>query len=129
MKTIILFLILFPLLYLTTHAQNEPEYKVIKTFSGSGIQNTAPFTVNSNEWKVEYKSTANNTALGAAGHLLQVYLLEPGQQLYQGQIVANQANKKVIEGESYVYKSGRFYFNSNSANGDWEIKVLVPLED
>ncbi|MCW9708097.1 hypothetical protein [Fodinibius salsisoli] len=109
---------------ITANAQDQ-EWKTIETFEGSGISNTAPFTVNSEEWKIEYSSTASNPVLKGNGHILQVYLLKPGQETFEGEIVANEVNKENISGESFIYQSGRFYLKSNSANGDWEIKVMV----
>ncbi|MBE9048507.1 hypothetical protein IQ255_29695 [Pleurocapsales cyanobacterium LEGE 10410] len=101
------------------------QWETVYRFTGSGMKNTAPFTVNSNEWKVVYRSVASSSLMGGAGHILQIYLLRPGQEMFEGDIVANEVNKTTISGESYVYKSGRFYFNSNSANGNWEIEVQV----
>lgn len=109
----------------TKNTNSTGEWKTIHTFTGSGIKKTAPFTVNSNEWKVIFESKANMYSPDGAGHLFQLFLLKPGQEMFEGEIVVNEANKKNIRGESYVYKSGRFYFNSVSANGDWTIKVQV----
>jgi hypothetical protein len=78
------------------------------------------------QWRIDYSSEASNDVLGGAGHLFQVFLLKPEQETWQGDIVINEVNKKTIEGETHIYKSGTFYFKSNSANGDWEIRVMVP---
>ena len=101
-------------------------WETVKTFQGSGIKNTERFTVNSSEWKIYYFSKESNVGMEGAGHIFQAFLLAPGQELWQGEIVANEANKKTIKGETYIYKSGTFYFKSNSANGDWEIRIMVP---
>lgn len=100
-------------------------WTTVQTFSGSGMKSTQPFTVNSDEWRVIYSSEASNSGMGGAGHIFQLFLLEPGQEDFEGDIVANDVNKRSISGDSYIYKSGRFYFKSNSANGDWEIEVQV----
>lgn len=106
-------------------SDERPQWETIASFNGSGPKKTAPFTVNSNEWKIVYNSKSS-LSLGGAGHILQLYLLKPGQELYEGEIVANEVNKVSIKGESFVYKSGRFYIESNSANGDWEIMIMAP---
>ena len=116
-------LFLFPLI------SYADEWETLETFTGSGTQNTSPFAIESNEWKIVYESNATHEEMGGAGHIFQLYLLEPGQEEWEGDIVANEANKVNISGESYIYNSGRFYFNSNSANGDWEVKVMVPNEE
>lgn len=109
----------------TTNNNSSGTWTTVERFSGSGTKNTQPFTVNSNEWRVVYESNASNSGLGGAGHIFQLFLLKPGQEMFEGEIIANETNKQSISGDSYVYKSGRFYFNSNSANGDWEIEVQV----
>jgi hypothetical protein len=109
----------------TTNNNSLGTWKTVERFSGSGTKNTQPFTVNSNEWRVVYESNASNSGMGGVGHIFQIFLLEPGQEMFEGEIIANETNKQSISGDSYVYKSGRFYFNSNSANGDWVIEVQV----
>lgn len=111
----------------SSNTNNNPSgaWTTIQRFSGSGMTNTEPFTINSSEWRVLYSSEATQSGMAGAGHILQLYLLEPGQELFEGEIVANEVNKQSISGSSFVYKSGRFYFKSNSANGDWEIEVQV----
>lgn len=117
-------LILFTFLFV--NKSTAQDWRTIHTFEGSGIKKTAPFTINSTEWRITYESKATMAEdMGGAGHIFQLYLLEPGQSMFMGEILANQVNKVFIEGNSYVYKKGRFYFESNSANGDWIIKVQI----
>lgn len=113
-------------------SEKKPEkpmsWKSYRTYTGSGIKNTSKFTVASDEWKIVYRSEVSNDVLGGAGHIFQVFLLQPNQAEWESDIVINEVNKKVIEGEANIYKSGTFYFKSNSANGDWEIRVMIPEE-
>lgn len=110
---------------LNSQLQKDEDWKTIKTFSGSGTKNTSSFSVSSPEWRVIYESKATMSGLNGSGHIFQLYLLRPGQKMYEGEIVANVANKKSIEGKSSFYETGKFYFKSNSANGDWNIKVQI----
>jgi hypothetical protein len=102
------------------------EWKTVEKFSGSGIKNTPAFTIDKSEWRIKYQSEGNSYAKETgAGHILQLFLLKPGEELSESEIIVNQVNKPKISGDTYLYKTGRFYIKSNSANGDWEILVQV----
>lgn len=123
MKNILLLSIF---LLLTLNISYGQEWKTIEKFSGNGIKNTHSFTIDESEWRVVYKSEGSSFLDDTgAGHIFQLFLLKPGEEMFEGKIIANQANKLNITGESYLYKKGRFYIKSNSANGDWEIQVQI----
>ena len=103
------------------------DWDTIETFSGEGITNTEAFTIDVSEWRVVYESEATGFAgeEGGAGHIFQLYLQQPNEE-FGMDILANQTNKRLINGKSSVYKDGRFYFKVNASNGSWNIKVQVP---
>lgn len=104
----------------------EKEWKTIERFSGSGIKNTAPFSTSKNEWRIVYKSQSNSSTYNdGTAHLLQLILLKPGEEMIDGEIIVNEVNKLKINGSTFIYKKGRFYIRSNSANGDWEVEIQI----
>jgi len=103
--------------------QEETTWQTVERFSGSGQTNTSPFTIEANEWRVRYTSEA--TSAEGRGHIFQLSLYEPGADL-PTEMVANVANEERVSNESYVYDSGRFYFQVNAANGRWEIAIQAP---
>ncbi|TYP95424.1 hypothetical protein LX73_0727 [Fodinibius salinus] len=121
--------LLFSIILLPFSSVFGQEWETVENFSGSGIKNTAAFTINKSEWRIKYKSEGNSFVdETGAGHVLQLFLLKPGENLSEGEILVNQVNKPKISGDTYLYKTGRFYIKSNSANGDWEILVQVRKE-
>ncbi|MCS3655136.1 hypothetical protein [Salinibacter ruber] len=100
-------------------------WQTVATFDGSGQKNTRPFTVEVSEWRVKYESESTS-GFGGTGHIFQVYMKEPGSDDPVGEIIANASNEKRVVETSYLYQSGRYYFQVNSANGQWEMKVQVP---
>lgn len=76
------------------NTNTSDSWTTIHRFSGSGMKYTQTFTVSSSEWRVEYRSEATDSATGGEGHLLQLYLLEPGQELFEGELIAYEVNKR-----------------------------------
>ena len=103
--------------------QKETTWRTVERFSGSGQSNTSPFTIEADEWRVQYTSEA--TSAQGRGHIFQLSLYDPGADL-PTEMVANVANEERVSSESYVYDSGRFYFEVNAANGQWEIAIQAP---
>lgn len=122
-------LLLASLLLCFLDTARAQEWQTVETFSGEGITNTEAFTMNESEWRVVYESEATGFASESdgAGHIFQLYLEQPNDE-FSMDILANQANKRFIDGKSSVYKSGRFYFKVNASSAKWEIKVQVPSE-
>ncbi|MCS4048032.1 hypothetical protein GGQ04_003189 [Salinibacter ruber] len=107
--------------------EQSTDWETIASFNGSGQKNTRPFTVEASEWRVKYEAESTS-GLGGTGHIFQVYMKEPGSDDPVGEIIANVANEERVAETSYLYQPGRYYFQVNSANGRWEIKVQVPAE-
>ena len=82
---------------------------IIQTFTGSGIQNTRPFTVQDG-WEVQWNTS---------GDIFQIFVYTAG-----GDIVGVAANQQGPgEGASYQPKGGRYYLQMN-AMGTWTVKVV-----
>ena len=122
-------LLLASLLLCFLDTARAQEWQTVETFSGEGITNTEAFNMNESEWRVVYKSEATGltSESDGAGHIFQLYLEQPNDE-FSMDILANQANKRFIDGKSSVYKSGRFYFKVNASSAKWEIKIQVPSE-
>ncbi len=107
--------------------EESADWQTLARFDGSGQKNIRPFTVEVSEWRVKYEAESTS-GLGGTGHIFQVYMKEPGSDDPVGEIIANVANEERVAETSYLYQPGRYYFQVNSANGRWEIKVQVPAE-
>lgn len=85
---------------------------VIKEYSGSGMQTTRPFTVNT-AWEIQWEAKAGDFVL------FQIYLYDGSGSLVD--IVANQSDPG--KGSYYSPKGGEYYLNINAV-ADWEIKIV-----
>lgn len=99
--------------------QEQPEttWQKIKSWQGTGIKNTEPFPITGKQWRVVW-SLEDTTGFG--GSILQIFVYKPGGEL-PIEMLANAQGTASDTG--YIYKSGEFYLNINSANGDWTITV------
>lgn len=109
------------------YAVEVEEWETIKSWEGSGIKNTEPFQISADVWRVVWVSEASGFSKesGGAGHIFQLYLQKPGDDLFM-EILANVANEVKSSDTSYVYRQGRFYLQMNAGNGNWEVKVQIP---
>ena len=86
----------------------------IKSWEGSGIKDTEPFTIAENQWRIKYSITGDEFGL------LQIFVYKIGNDFP----VATVANiMGTASDTSYVYKNGEFYLKINSANTNWSIIV------
>jgi len=85
---------------------------ILKSYSGSGMQTTRPFTVKT-AWEMQWDIKAGEFIV------FQVYLYDKDGNTVG--IVANQS--KSGKGSSYNPKKGTFYLSVN-ATSDWEIKIV-----
>lgn len=81
---------------------------IIAEYSGSNIQNTKPFKVDT-PWEIQWN---------ARGDFFSVYLYSSDGEMVT--VLANQSGSG--SGSSYYPKKGRYYFSVN-AIGDWSITV------
>jgi len=103
-----------------SETQEQPQkatWQKVKSWQGTGIKNTEPFTITGKQWRIVW-SLEDTTGFG--GSILQIFVYKPGGEL-PIEMVANAQGTASDTG--YVYKSGEFYLNINSANGKWVITV------
>ena len=89
--------------------QSEAASSIIATFSGSGGQNTRPFTT-TGPWEVQWD---------AEGDIFQLFLYTANGDL--DSLPANQQGSG--EGTSYHPKAGKYYLQVN-AIGNWKIRIV-----
>lgn len=92
----------------TDNSSSSSTSRIIAQYSGNGLKNTRPFTVNS-AWEIQWN---------AAGDIFQIYLYDSNGNLVD--IAANQMQPG--EGSYYSPKTGTFYLEIN-AMGDWEVDI------
>lgn len=104
-----------------THA---PQWTTIQSFSGNGISNTAPFTVNDKQWKIKW--SCDPAAYGSS-YNLQADLTPPGQQFGDSvvNVICDQTQPTTLSGETMEYQTGTYYLAVNSeASWTFQIQVL-----
>jgi hypothetical protein len=98
----------------------EKEQKVtwqkVKSWSGTGIKKTEPFTIIGDQWRINWKNKGGDFG----GGILQVYVYKPGES-FPEELLAN--TTEVSSDSSYIYKKGTFYLDISSANTSWEIEL------
>jgi len=92
-------------------------YKVVKTWSGSGTKNTEKFLISKHPWRISWEVSDGDVGL------LQIFIYDDEENMID--MAANVM--KTADGYSYVYtKEGKFYLTINSANVNWKITVEEP---
>jgi hypothetical protein len=93
-------------------------WRVLKSWSGSGIKTTETFAVGSREWRIQWRAS-NERAAG----ILQIYVHDEA-----GHLVDLAANHQGAGSDtSYVRgRPGRYYLRISSGNVDWRVVVEVP---
>ena len=97
--------------------QSEKSWQAVNSWEGTGIKNTEPFTITGNQWRINW---SNKDTTGFGGSILQISVYKPGAN-FPIEMAANAQG--TASDTSYVYESGEFYLNVNSANGNWAISV------
>ncbi len=97
--------------------QKKVTWQKVKSWSGTGIKNTEPFTITGKQWRVVW-SIKDTTGYGAA--ILQVYVKKPGVKLFNHILVNITGTASDV---TYFYESGEFYLEIYGGNGDWSISV------
>ena len=95
--------------------QAEPRWTTIKRWSGKGNRQTESFGVTNHEWQLEW-AAKNEDVFGV---LIVTLYRENGNIM---SMPINQMGEGA--GSTYVRGAGKYYLDINSANVDWEIKVL-----
>jgi hypothetical protein len=92
------------------------EWRVVKTWAGTGMKETESFEVASREWRINWSMT-DPTFKGAG--ILQICVHNENDQLVS--LAANTNNPG--SDTSYVRGKGRFYLKISSANCKWKVTV------
>ena len=102
-------------------SQSQPESKPqatwqkVKSWSGSGIKKTESFEITGNQWRINWTNR-----IGEYGGILQIFVYRVGSEVMED-LLANTTEN--TSDTSYIYKSGNFYLNINSANTNWAVEV------
>lgn len=87
---------------------------IINSYSGSGMQTTRPFTVNT-AWEIQWEAKAADFVL------FQIYLYDGSGGLVN--IVANQSDPG--KGSYYSPKRGEYYLAIGGIGCDWDVKIVA----
>ena len=95
--------------------QQKPDTLKVGAWQGSGMKNTAPFTITKSPWIILW---ANRPTFAGAG------ILQISVNKINGTSVSLAANTMQEENDSsYIYESGTFYLEISAANTNWTIEV------
>ena len=94
----------------------QTTWQKVKSWSGTGIKKTESFTITGNQWRVNWENQGGDFG----GGVLQIYVYRTGGD-FPEELLAN--TTEVGSDTSYIYKSGTFYLDINSANTSWEIEI------
>lgn len=87
---------------------------LVASWRGSGIKTTEPFTITKSPWAIVWSSSP-----GQYGGFLSISVNKAN-----GEMISLAANTtKAGSDTSYVYDTGVFHLEINSANTDWTIKI------
>ena len=103
--------------------EQKPDLILIKSWSGSGIKTTEPFTMSKEPWVIVW-SNKREIMEGYSIGLLQIYVYNTDNPDLPISLAANTQEETLDT--SYVYKTGTFYLMINAANTEWEVTVLCP---
>ena len=87
------------------------EWVIVKSWSGNGIQDTEPFEIMCNEWRIKWQNLEKGT--------LRILVKKPGKQAAEDWLVNVDDETKDV---SYLYKNGKFYLAIISSS-KWKIIV------
>ncbi len=93
---------------------------LIKEWSGFGGTTTESFTIDSNEWLIDWSSQPTAATESSAGSL-QIMIHDAQNPDLPAILAANTQNAG--SNTSYIHKKGTFYLTINAANTNWSIKV------
>jgi hypothetical protein len=99
---------------------SNPEPQIIKSWSGTGIKTTEPFTITLTPWAIGWAhepETMNGQSLG----LFQIYVYNVKNPNIPVAIAANSISEE--QDISYIYQAGTFYLTINAANTIWAVTV------
>lgn len=96
----------------STSIQTTPKtWHVVTTFSGNGEKQTAPFTIQGSEWRMDWQTT------GQFNFALDADAADKGSEFCSAANIIGSGSDT-----SYCYQSGQFYLEANTGN-QWTVKV------
>lgn len=95
----------------------EATWQEVASWQGTGIKKTEPFLITGDRWRVKW-AIEDTTGFGASYMGISVYKRGGSLPL---DMLANATG--TASDVSYVYRTGEFYLDINSANGNWTIIV------
>lgn len=99
----------------------EPELTLVKSWSGTGIKTTEPFTIRKQPWIINWTNKPQKMEGQSIG-ILQIMVYRSDQPDIPITLAANTQADEVDT--SYVYETGTFYLTMNAANTSWEVNVF-----
>ncbi len=98
-------------------ARAQADCTEVESFQGTGIQETPPFQVQSNTWRISYNWSATNEEFGG---IFQIY----ANNAETNDLVSIVSAEEPGSGESFVNEgAGRYYLKINTASAEWTVKV------
>ena len=98
-------------------SKNLQQWTIVKTWKGSGIKKTEPFTISNRRWRIIWSYTSASDAC-----FMQIWTQRPTSDAPED-LVANVANEASGGETSYFYNQGEFYIDVNAADCNWKIIV------
>lgn len=115
------FLLLGLVVFLFLSACSAPiETRLIKNFTGTGYQNTAPFTIENKPWAVSWAHNPEPYELEFGIDLFFVIVYDARTGLPVDAIVSSPGK---YSGSNYIYATGTFYLAITGSN--WVVKVYA----
>ena len=104
----------------------QSQSQVVGEWAGIGPKTTAPFTIESESWVIDWAhvpSVINDQPIGT----LQIIVHDAEDPDAPITIAANSMEEE--SSTSYIDGAGTFYLMINAANTRWSVKVLVTQEE
>jgi hypothetical protein len=105
-------------------AQQDGSCETVETFTGEGIKQTPPFTVNSDTWRLSYSFESNTDVQNVSAFNITIYNADTDE--FVNIITLENPGSDT----SFVNAgAGSYYLDIGSANATWEVTVEDCGED
>jgi hypothetical protein len=102
-------------------ANNTGNWTVVKSWEGTSLKSTEPFTITSSKWRIKWECSSISEE--PSGQIFAIEADRPGGDGSEVEIAANVVNQKSAKDVSYIYKSGEFFLKVINSNNRWKITV------
>jgi len=103
--------------------EEEADLILVKSWSGTGIKTTEPFTIQEKPWIVNWVNDPEIMGGQSVG-MLQIMVFSEDDPDIPIDIVAN--TQEAGTDTSYIYEVGTFFLTMNAANTSWGVYVFKP---